>query len=67
VALAIAHGAQLATFDRRVIPDAVRGGASGIHLIQSQSNVSGASGVCGRYGIFEITVYRSHAQKWLFS
>jgi toxin-antitoxin system PIN domain toxin len=34
VALAIAHGGQLATFDRRVIPDAVRGGASGIHLIQ---------------------------------
>jgi uncharacterized protein len=34
VALAIAHGGQLATFDRRVISDAVRGGASGIHLIQ---------------------------------
>jgi uncharacterized protein len=34
LALAIAHGGQLATFDRRLIPDAVRGGASGLHLIR---------------------------------
>ena len=34
VALAIAHGGQLATFDRRLSADAVHNGASGIHLIQ---------------------------------
>ena len=31
--LAIAHGGQLATFDRRLIPDAVQNGAQGLHLI----------------------------------
>jgi toxin-antitoxin system PIN domain toxin len=34
LALAVVHGGQLATFDRRLITDAVRGGASGVHLIQ---------------------------------
>lgn len=34
LALAIAHGGQLATFDRRLIPDAVKNGAQGLHLIQ---------------------------------
>jgi uncharacterized protein len=34
VALAIANGGQLATFDRRLSVDAVHSGASGIHLIQ---------------------------------
>ena len=34
LALAIAHGGQLATFDRRFSLDAVRGGRSGTHLIQ---------------------------------
>ena len=33
LALAIAHGGQLATLDRRLIPDAVRNGAQGLHLI----------------------------------
>jgi uncharacterized protein len=33
VALAIAHGGQLATFDRRLIPDAVKGGTKAVHLI----------------------------------
>jgi len=32
--LAIAHGGQLATFDRRFITDAVLGGAGGVHLIR---------------------------------
>ena len=34
LALAIAHGGQLATLHRRMIPDAVRNGAQGIHLIR---------------------------------
>jgi toxin-antitoxin system PIN domain toxin len=34
LALAIAHGGQLATLDRRLIPDAVRNGVQGLHLIQ---------------------------------
>jgi toxin-antitoxin system PIN domain toxin len=34
LALAIAHGGQLATLDRRLIPDAVRGGIQSLHLIQ---------------------------------
>jgi toxin-antitoxin system PIN domain toxin len=34
LALAIAHGGQLATFDRRLSANVVRNGASGIHLIQ---------------------------------
>ena len=34
LALAIAHGGQLATFDRRLSTDAVRNGSSGVHLIQ---------------------------------
>ena len=34
LALAIAHGGQLATLDRRLSADAVRNGSSGIHLIQ---------------------------------
>ncbi len=33
LALAIAHGGKLATFDRRLVVDAVRGGAKGLHLI----------------------------------
>jgi toxin-antitoxin system PIN domain toxin len=33
LALAIAHGGQLATFDRKLIKDAVRNGAQGLHLI----------------------------------
>jgi uncharacterized protein len=33
LALAIAHGGQLATFDRRLISDAVQNGAQGLHLI----------------------------------
>jgi uncharacterized protein len=33
LALAIAHGGQLATLDRRLIPDAVQNGAQGLHLI----------------------------------
>lgn len=33
LALAIAHGGQLATFDRRLIPHAVQNGAQGLHLI----------------------------------
>jgi hypothetical protein len=36
VALAVAHGGQLATFDRRLIPDAVKGGAKAVHLIGAQ-------------------------------
>jgi len=35
LALAIAHGGKFATFDRRFIPDAVRGGAQGLYLIGS--------------------------------
>ena len=34
LALAIAHGGQLATFDRRLITDAVLGGARGVHRIR---------------------------------
>ncbi len=33
LALAIAHDGKLATFDRRLVVDAVRGGANGLHLI----------------------------------
>lgn len=33
LALACAHGGKLATFDRRLVVDAVRGGAKGLHLI----------------------------------
>ncbi len=33
LALACAHGGQLATFDRRLVVDAVRDGARGLHLI----------------------------------
>lgn len=33
LALACTHGGQLATFDRRLVTDAVRGGAKGLHLI----------------------------------
>jgi toxin-antitoxin system PIN domain toxin len=33
LALACAHNGQLATFDRRLVTDAVRGGAQGLHLI----------------------------------
>ncbi len=33
LALAIAHIGKLATFDRRLVVDAVRGGAKGLHLI----------------------------------
>ena len=33
LALACAHGGKLATFDRRLVADAVRGGAKGLHLI----------------------------------
>lgn len=33
LALAIAHGGQLATFDRRLLTDAVLNGAQGLHLI----------------------------------
>ena len=33
LALACAHGGKLATFDRRLVVDAVRGGATGLHLI----------------------------------
>jgi toxin-antitoxin system PIN domain toxin len=36
LALAIAHGGQIATFDRRLIPDAVKGGAKAVHLIGAQ-------------------------------
>jgi len=32
LALACAHGGQLATFDRRLVVDAVRGGAQSLHL-----------------------------------
>lgn len=34
LALACAHGGQLATFDRHLVADAVRGGAQGLHLIE---------------------------------
>jgi toxin-antitoxin system PIN domain toxin len=34
LALAIAHGGQLATLDRRLLPDAVISGAQGLHLIR---------------------------------
>lgn len=34
LALALHHGGQLATFDARLVSDAVRGGAKGLHLIQ---------------------------------
>lgn len=34
LALAIAHGGQLATLDRRLIPDAVPNGAQSLHLIR---------------------------------
>ncbi len=33
LALAITHNGKLATFDRRLVVDAVRGGAKGLHLI----------------------------------
>ncbi len=33
LALAVAHGGKLATFDRRLVVDAVRGGAKALHLI----------------------------------
>lgn len=33
LALACAHGGRLATFDRRLVTDAVRGGAKGLRLI----------------------------------
>ena len=33
LALACAHGGQLASFDRRLVTDAVRGGERGLHLI----------------------------------
>jgi len=33
LALACTHGGKLATFDRRLVTDAVRGGAKGLHLI----------------------------------
>jgi uncharacterized protein len=33
LALASAHGGQLASFDRRLVTDAVRAGARGLHLI----------------------------------
>lgn len=33
LALACAHRGQLASFDRRLVTDAVRGGAKGLHLI----------------------------------
>jgi uncharacterized protein len=33
LALACAHGGQLATFDRRLVTDAVHGGKRGLHLI----------------------------------
>jgi toxin-antitoxin system PIN domain toxin len=35
LALAVAHGGQLATFDRRLIPDAVHKGIPGLHQIAS--------------------------------
>jgi predicted nucleic acid-binding protein len=35
LALAIAHDGQLATFDRRLIPDAVHDGVRGLHRIAS--------------------------------
>ena len=33
LALAVKHGGKLATFDKRLVPDAVRGGAEALHLI----------------------------------
>lgn len=33
LALACTHGGKLATFDRRLVTDAVRGGVKGLHLI----------------------------------
>ncbi|MEO8059359.1 MAG: TA system VapC family ribonuclease toxin [Burkholderiales bacterium] len=33
LALACAHGGQLASFERRLVVDAVRGGAHGLHLL----------------------------------
>ena len=33
LALACAHGGKLATFDRRLVVDAVRGGAKALHVI----------------------------------
>lgn len=33
LALAYAHKGQLATFDRRLVTDAVSGGAQGLHII----------------------------------
>jgi hypothetical protein len=33
LALACAHGGQLATFDRRIVASAVRGGSQGLHVI----------------------------------
>jgi toxin-antitoxin system PIN domain toxin len=36
LALAIAHGGQLATFDRHLIPNAVRNGARSLNLISPQ-------------------------------
>ena len=36
LALACAHGGRLASFDRRLVTDAVRGGSQGLYLIGSQ-------------------------------
>lgn len=38
--LAVAHGGQLGTFDRRLIAEAVRGGAAGLHVIGSGASVA---------------------------
>lgn len=35
LALAVAHGGRLATFDRRLVADAVHGGRAALHLIDS--------------------------------
>lgn len=37
VALAVNHGGQLATFDRRLATRAVRGGRAGLHIIDGQA------------------------------
>jgi hypothetical protein len=34
LALAVRHGGKLATFDRRLVTDAVRGGAVALHLVE---------------------------------
>jgi predicted nucleic acid-binding protein len=36
LALAVAHGGQLATFDRRLLTKAVKGGKAALHLIASR-------------------------------